>query len=99
MDQPKYLRRAPSTEYLRRVWGIEIAPATLQKKCVRGCGPATTRCGRVALHSIEALDAFAKTHLKSFVGKAAYAGLAATAPSTPALPPIAPTGGEWRPTA
>ena len=61
---PEYLRRKASTEYLLRVWGIEIAPSTLAKKCSRRRGPATVHCGRVAMHSIEALDAFARAQLR-----------------------------------
>ena len=91
MDQtPKYLRRKASTEYLLRVWGIEIAPSTLAKKCSRRAGPATVHCGRVALHSCEALDAFARAQLK--VRPALDVTLASTAP----LPPIVSAAGEWR---
>jgi hypothetical protein len=93
MDQPKYLRRQASAEYLRRVWGIEIAPSTLAKMCGRRRGPKTVHSGRVALHGLTDLDDFARAYLKT-PSRSTFG-----VPTSATLPPIAPTAGEWRPTA
>ena len=67
--------------------------ATIKKR-VRVAALADVHCGRVALHSIPALDDFARAKLKAFVPKAAAPQV--TAPSTPTLPPLASAVGEWR---
>ncbi len=62
----RYLRRSTgaASEYLRTQWGVEYSPATLAKLCCQGKGPITHQCGRIALHSPEALDAFARACIK-----------------------------------
>jgi hypothetical protein len=68
MDQvrqlPRYLRRIEASAYLREIWGLSYAASTLTKMCYRGDGPETFYCGRDALHTPAALDAFARSRIK-----------------------------------
>jgi hypothetical protein len=61
---PQFMRRKQACEYLFDIWGIELAPSTLAKRCTQGRGPITHHAGRVALHSPEDLDAFARAHIR-----------------------------------
>jgi hypothetical protein len=60
---PQYLRRAQASEYLQEVWGLQYAESTLARLCCQGEGPTTHYDGRTALHTPEALDAFAKSRI------------------------------------
>jgi len=61
---PQFLRRPQASQYLAEVWGLTYAASTLSKMCSLGTGPAVHHAGRVALHSPEALDAFARARIK-----------------------------------
>jgi hypothetical protein len=62
-DLPPRLRRKPAAEYLFRVHGIEVAPATLAKFVCTGGGPVVRYAGRVPLYEISELDRWAAARL------------------------------------
>jgi hypothetical protein len=61
---PQYLRRAQASQYLSEVWGLSYQPSTLTRLCAIGSGPPTHRHGRVALHTPQDLDEFARSRIK-----------------------------------
>jgi hypothetical protein len=60
---PQYLRRKQASEYLLEVFGLRYAESTLARLCCQGRGPETVYDGRTALHTPEALDAFARSRI------------------------------------
>jgi hypothetical protein len=60
---PQYLRRKQASVYLEEVFGLRYAESTLARLCCQGKGPETVYDGRTALHTAEALDAFAKSRI------------------------------------
>jgi hypothetical protein len=62
---PQYLRRRQASQYLAEVWGLKYAESTLARLCCQGRGPKTSYDGRTALHTPEALDAFARSRITS----------------------------------
>lgn len=91
---PQFLRRPQASEYLAEVWGLSYTPGTISKLCSLGRGPETHHAGRIALHTPEALDDFARSRIRAPATKAA--DLDVTPLSTAPLPPITPNAGEWR---
>jgi hypothetical protein len=61
---PQYLRRPQASQYLAEVWGISYSAGTLAKLCCLGSGPPTHYWGRIAMHTPEALDQFARSRIK-----------------------------------
>ena len=61
---PQYLRRTQASQYLADVWGISYSAGTIAKLCCLGRGPPTHYWGRIAMHTPEALDAFAKSRIR-----------------------------------
>jgi len=61
---PQFLRRPQASQYLEDVWGLTFTPGTLTKMCSQKRGPETFYDGRRALHTPEALDAFARARIK-----------------------------------
>ena len=66
---PQYLRRPQASQYLESVWGLTYAPSTISKLCCLGVGPETHHAGRVALHTPESLDEFARSRIRGPVRK------------------------------
>jgi hypothetical protein len=62
MIQPSQplLRRTGACAYLREIWGLERAPATLAKLACSGGGPKFHRAGRWPLYDPADLDAWAQ---------------------------------------
>jgi hypothetical protein len=62
MDAPlkPLLRRTGASAYLREIWGLERAPATLAKLACSGGGPKFHRAGRWPLYDPADLDDWAK---------------------------------------
>jgi hypothetical protein len=60
---PQFLRRRQASQYLAEVWGLKYAESTLARLCCQGQGPRTSYDGRTALHSPDALDAFARSRI------------------------------------
>ena len=61
---PQYLRRPQASQYLADIWGLQYAPGTIAKMCALGTGPETHHWGRIAMHSPESLDEFARSRIK-----------------------------------
>jgi hypothetical protein len=61
---PQYLRRTQASQYLAAVWGLSYGATTLAKLCCQGQGPETHYWGRIAVHTPEALDAFARSRIR-----------------------------------
>jgi hypothetical protein len=61
---PQFLRRPQASQYLAEIWGLQYAASTLGKMCSLGSGPETHHCGRIALHTPESLDEFAKSRIR-----------------------------------
>ena len=61
---PQYLRRPQASQYLADVWGLAYSPATLAKMCCLGTGPETHHWGRIAMHTPEGLDVFARSRIR-----------------------------------
>ncbi len=59
------LRRWEVSEYLRLVFGIEIAPATLAKLASVGGGPSFDRMNRTPLYPVGALQKWAAAKLET----------------------------------
>lgn len=57
------LRRVESSEYLLKVHGIVVAPATLAKYASVGGGPAYNKSLRTPLYPVEELDRWAAKRL------------------------------------
>jgi hypothetical protein len=76
---PQFLRRPQASAYLLEVWGVEYSAATLAKMCCLGTGPATHHDGKRALHTPEALDAFARSRIRPAPKKARPAQVEADA--------------------
>ncbi|MFN4140541.1 hypothetical protein [Aestuariivirga sp.] len=57
------LRRWEASLYLRVVYGLDVAPATLAKYASVGGGPAFQKVGRVPLYPTEELDTWALKRL------------------------------------
>jgi hypothetical protein len=77
---PQYLRRPQASQYLADIWGLSYAASTITRLCAEGKGPATHHCGRIALHTPEALDAWAKSRIKPARKKVRPAQAEAPAP-------------------
>jgi hypothetical protein len=58
------LRRSETSEYLRLVYGIQVAPATLAKWACYGEGPVMDYVNRTPLYPVTALDAWAHHKLQ-----------------------------------
>jgi hypothetical protein len=58
------LRRSESSEYLRIVYGIQVAPATLAKWACYGEGPMMDYVNRTPLYPVTELDAWARRKLQ-----------------------------------
>jgi hypothetical protein len=61
---PQFLRRTQASQYLAAVWGLSYGATTLAKLCCLGKGPETHYWGRIAMHTPEALDAFARSRIR-----------------------------------
>jgi hypothetical protein len=61
---PQYLRRPQASKYLAEIWGLQYAASTLGKMCALGTGPETHHCGRIALHTPDSLDRFARGRIR-----------------------------------
>lgn len=59
----KNLRRTEASCYLREVYGIPCAPATLNKMASTGGGPRYHKVNRTALYPVAELDAWAMEKL------------------------------------
>jgi hypothetical protein len=62
---PQFLRRTQASQYLASVWGLSYGATTLAKLCCLGQGPQTHYWGRIAMHTPEALDEFAKSRIRT----------------------------------
>lgn len=58
LQKPR-LRRWEASDYLRRVHGVELAPATLAKLASIGGGPGFQKASRIPLYPTEELDRWA----------------------------------------
>jgi hypothetical protein len=58
MRTRKFLSRSAASRHIWRVWGISIAPSTLAKYAVIGCGPVFHRVGRSAQYDPADLDSW-----------------------------------------
>jgi hypothetical protein len=59
------LRRREASVYLRAVWGIERAPATLAKLACIGGGPPFYKDGRIPIYDRPDLDDWAQSRLSA----------------------------------
>ncbi len=73
-NQPRRLRRAAASQYLKDHWGIERAPATLAKLACVGGGPRFEHAGRVPLYPEPELDAWAEAVLSPLKGSTSDTG-------------------------
>lgn len=62
---PQWLRRPQASQYLAEIWGISYSASTLAKMCCLGTGPETSYWGKIAVHSPDSLDRFARSRIKS----------------------------------
>lgn len=70
MRATKLLRRAEASEYLKTVWGINRAAATLATDAMSGAGPAYTCISHRAFYTTASLDAWAKSQMRKPTSKA-----------------------------
>ncbi len=59
----KNLNRCEASDYLRDVYGIQLAPATLAKMITTGGGPRYFKANRSPLYPLDELDAWARRRL------------------------------------
>lgn len=57
------LRRTEASDYLREVYGIRCAPATLAKMVTTGTGPRYYKFNRSPLYPVDELAAWARRRL------------------------------------
>lgn len=57
------VRRSEASVYLFKTWGIKRTPGTLAKLASTGGGPVLEYDGRIPLHTLEALDNWARAQL------------------------------------
>ncbi len=63
------LRRSETSEYLRLVYGVQVAPATLAKWACYGEGPVMDYVNRTPLYPVAELDDWALRKLKKTLDK------------------------------
>lgn len=63
LSSKKNLRREEASAYLREVYGIRLATATLAKMVTTGGGPRYFKANRSPLYPTDELDAWAQRHL------------------------------------
>jgi hypothetical protein len=63
MCADRLLRRGEASEYLKNVWGIRRAPASLATYAHKGGGPVFVHIGTIPFYFTKDLDAWAKTKI------------------------------------
>ena len=82
--QPRRLRRAEASHYLKEQHGLDYKPNTLAKLFTIGGGPLVRKSGRVPLYETASLDEWAESKLSPPVRSSAELGAINASSLTPA---------------